>query len=56
MLTSNPGLGVAQRTCTLVGENEMAVEPPTRLNVSVCDGSDVGVGGGVVAVGAGVGG
>jgi len=35
MDTSNPGFGVAQRTWTPLGEKEMAVEPPTRLNVWV---------------------
>ncbi len=33
MLTSNPGLGVAQSTSTPDAENEMAVVPPVREKV-----------------------
>jgi len=42
---------VAHRTWTLVDENEIAVEPPTKLKVSVCAGWLMDVGGGVVDVG-----
>lgn len=50
IFTVKPGFGVAHRTSTPAGEKEIAVLPPTRLNVSVWVGAVVGVGGAGVAV------
>lgn len=49
ILTTKPGFGDAQRTCTPLGENEIAVDPPMRLKVSVCPAAAV-VGGAVVTL------
>ncbi len=38
--TSKPGFGVAHNTSTAVLEKEIAVVPPTRLNVRICSGDD----------------
>lgn len=47
-MTSKPGLGVAQRTSTPVGENEMAAVPPVSANVRVVAGCGGAVDGGAV--------
>lgn len=54
MSAENPGDALAHRTTTLSAENEMAVVPPTNVNVSVCAGAAVGEGF-AVADGLGVG-
>lgn len=43
MSTSKPGLGVAQRTSTVLEVNEMAVAPPISWNVMVSAGADATV-------------
>lgn len=40
--TSKPGFGVAHIISTTALENEIAVVPPTRLNVRTCVAAEVG--------------